>query len=91
MDLTCRPRRLRSSEVLRKMVRETRLDPASLIYPLFVMDGEDRVEEIGALPGQYRWTVDRVDRKFRELTEAGVQHVMLFGIPEHKDELGSGA
>ena len=91
MDLTYRPRRLRSSEVLRKMVRETRLDPASLIYPLFVMDGEDRVEEIGALPGQYRWTVDRVDRKFRELTEAGVQHVMLFGIPEHKDELGSGA
>ncbi len=91
MDLTYRPRRLRSSETLRKMVRETRMDPASLIYPMFVTDGEDRVEEIGALPGQYRWTVDRMDEELRRLTEAGVQHVMLFGIPEHKDELGSGA
>jgi porphobilinogen synthase len=91
MDLIYRPRRLRSSETLRKMVRETRLDPASLIYPMFVMDGEDRVEEISALPGQYRWTVDRAGEKFQALLEAGVQHVMLFGIPEHKDELGSGA
>ena len=91
MDLTYRPRRLRSSETLRKMVRETRMDPASLIYPMFVTDGEDRVEEIGALPGQYRWTVDRMDEEFTRLTEAGVQHVMLFGIPEHKDECGSQA
>ena len=91
MDLTYRPRRLRGSEVLRKMVRETRVDPAGLIYPMFVMDGEDRVEEIGALPGQYRWTVDRMDEKLQSLTDAGVQHVMLFGIPAHKDEIGSGA
>ena len=91
MDLTYRPRRLRSSEVLRKMVRETRMDPASLIYPMFVTDGEDRVEEIGALPGQFRWTVDRMDEKIAALLEAGVRHVMLFGIPAHKDELGSGA
>ena len=91
MDLLYRPRRLRGSEVLRKMVRETRVDAASLIYPMFVMDGEDRVEEISALPGQYRYTVDRMDEAFARLLSAGVQHVMLFGIPAHKDELGSGA
>ena len=69
MDLTYRPRRLRGSETLRKMVRETRVDAASLIYPMFVMDGTDRVEEIGALPGQYRYTVDRIDEEFARLTE----------------------
>ncbi len=91
MDLLYRPRRLRGSEVLRKMVRETRVDAASLIYPMFVMDGEDRVEEISALPGQYRYTVDRMDEAFARLLSAGVQHVMLFGIPAHKDDVGSGA
>ena len=57
MDLTIRPRRLRGSDTLRRMVRETRVDTASLIYPMFVMDGENKVEEISALPGQYRYTV----------------------------------
>ena len=60
MDLTIRPRRLRGSDNLRRMVRETRMDTASLIYPMFVMDGEDKVEKISALPGQYRYTVDRM-------------------------------
>ena len=59
MDMIIRPRRLRGSEVLRKMVRETRVDAASLIYPMFVMDGENKIEEIGAMPGQFRYTVDR--------------------------------
>ena len=91
MDMIIRPRRLRGSEVLRKMVRETRVDAASLIYPMFVMDGEAKIEEISALPGQYRYTVDRMDEEMARLTDAGVQHVMLFGIPEHKDEIGSSA
>ena len=91
MDLTVRPRRLRSSEALRKMVRETRVDPASLIYPMFVTDGENKVEEIGAMPGQFRYTVDRVGEEFQRLTDAGVTSLMLFGIPEHKDEIGSSA
>ena len=91
MDLTVRPRRLRSSETLRKMVRETRLSPASLIYPMFVMDGKDKVEEITSLPGQYRYTVDRMEEELFRLTEAGVNQVMLFGIPELKDEVGSQA
>lgn len=91
MDLTVRPRRLRSSEALRKMVRETRMDAASLIYPMFVMDGENKVEEIDSLPGQFRYTVDRMDEEIERLLAAGVQNVMLFGIPEIKDEVGSQA
>ena len=91
MEMTIRPRRLRGSETLRKMVRETRVDAASLIYPMFVMDGENTVEEISAMPGQYRYTVDRVGEEFQRLTDAGVSNVMLFGIPAHKDETGSGA
>ncbi len=91
MDLTIRPRRLRSSEALRKMVRETRMDAASLIYPMFVMDGENKVEEIESLPGQNRYTVDRMDEEIEKLLAAGVQNVMLFGIPEIKDEIGSQA
>ena len=69
MDLTIRPRRLRGSEALRKIVRETRVDKSALIYPLFVMDGENRVEEIPSMPGQYRYTVDRVDEELDKLTE----------------------
>ena len=91
MEMTIRPRRLSGSETLRKMVRETRVDAASLIYPMFVMDGENTVEEISAMPGQYRYTVDRAGEEFRRLLDAGVRNVMLFGIPAHKDETGSGA
>ena len=91
MDLTVRPRRLRGSEALRKIVRETRVDKSALIYPLFVMDGENKVEEIPSMPGQYRYTVDRVDDELDRLTEAGVASILLFGIPEHKDEIGSSA
>ena len=91
MDMIVRPRRLRGSETLRKMVRETRVDRASLIYPMFVMDGKDRVEEIAAMPGQYRYTVDRMGEELDRLAEAGVSSIMLFGIPEHKDPVGSQA
>ena len=91
MDLTARPRRLRGSETLRKMVRETRLDPASLIYPMFVTFGENVKEEIPSLPGQYRYSVDRMGEILEEMLAAGVKNVMFFGIPEKKDEVGSGA
>ena len=91
MDLTIRPRRLRTSETLRKMVRETRMDPASLIYPMFVMDGTNKVEEIESLPGQNRYTVDRMGEELERLLDAGVTNVMFFGIPEVKDEVGSQA
>ncbi|MGN0354836.1 MAG: porphobilinogen synthase [Muricoprocola sp.] len=91
MDMVKRPRRLRGSNTLRKMVRETRMDKASLIYPMFVMDGENKVEEIPSMEGQYRYTVDRMGECLQELLDAGVTAVMLFGIPAVKDEVGSQA
>ncbi len=91
MQLTYRPRRLRSRENLRKMVRETRIDEASLVYPIFVMDGENTVEEIEAMPGQFRYTVDRYTAKLKELYACGVKAVMIFGIPKIKDEKASQA
>lgn len=86
-----RPRRLRNSAVLRKMVRETRMDPASLVYPIFVKEGTGITEEIPAMPGQFRYSVDRLPGRLEELEKAGISSVMLFGIPDHKDETGSGA
>ena len=86
-----RPRRLRSKEPLRRMVRETRIDKASLIYPLFVREGEKIREEIPSMPGQYRYSVDRLPEELEQVAKAGVPSVMLFGIPGEKDEQGSQA
>lgn len=91
MDLIQRPRRLRGSEALRKMVRETRIDKSSLIYPLFVQEGNNIKEEIPSMEGQFRYSVDLLPYKLEELAKAGVGSVMLFGIPDYKDEVGSGA
>ena len=91
MDMQIRPRRLRYGETLRKMVRETRVDQSSLIYPIFVKEGSGIVEEIPTMPGQYRYSIDTMGRKLEALLDAGVSSVMFFGIPDHKDEIGSGA
>ena len=91
MDLIQRPRRLRGSENLRKMVRETRMDKSSLIYPLFVKEGTGIEEEIPSMEGQFRYSVDRLPFELERLQKAGVNSIMLFGIPDHKDEVGSGA
>ena len=91
MDLIQRPRRLRGSENLRKMVRETRMDKSSLIYPLFVKEGTGIEEEIPSMEGQFRYSVDRLPFALERLQNAGVNSFMLFGIPDHKDEVGSGA
>lgn len=91
MELLNRPRRLRGNGILRKMVRETRMDKSSLAYPMFVMEGNNQKEEIPSMPGQYRYSVDRMEEKLTELLAAGVTSVMLFGIPGNKDEMGSGA
>ena len=91
MDLTMRPRRLRTSAKLRKMVRETRMDKSSLVYPMFVMEGENKKEKIPTMPGQFRYTIDRMPEILNEMADAGVGSVMLFGIPNHKDEVGSQA
>ena len=91
MEMLKRPRRLRGSEVLRKMVRETRMDKASLVYPMFVKEGSGIVEEIPTMPGQFRYSVDTQGEILSKLQDAGVKNVMFFGIPDHKDEVGSGA
>jgi len=91
MDLLYRPRRLRTSDTLRKMVRETRVSKESLIYPLFVVDGKEVVEEIPSMEGQYRYSVDRLPQIMDRLVNAGVEKVLLFGIPAHKDACGSQA
>lgn len=89
--MTKRPRRLRGKDTLRRMVRETRMDKSSLIYPMFVVEGKDIREEIPSMEGQYRYSIDRMDYELERLQKAGVDKVMLFGIPAVKDEVGSGA
>lgn len=91
MDLKFRPRRLRTTETIRGMVRETRASADTLVYPMFVTEGENIKEEIDTMPGQYRWSIDRMGEILREMIDAGVKSVMLFGIPDHKDECGSAA
>ena len=91
MEMINRPRRLRTSANLRKMVRETRMDKSSLIYPMFIVEGTNIKEEIPSMMGQYRYSVDRMEEKLEQVSKAGIGGVMLFGIPDHKDELGSGA
>lgn len=88
---TIRPRRLRTSPVLRQMVRETRLSPESLIWPVFVAEGEGIYQEIPSLPGQYHYSPDQLYRMVERARAHGVSRVLLFGLPKDKDELGSGA
>jgi porphobilinogen synthase len=90
-NTTFRGRRLRRTPALRALVRETRLHPSMLVAPLFVRPGTGIREEIGAMPGQHRLSVDELEREVRGLLEAGVRSVLLFGLPETKDAEGSGA
>lgn len=91
MDLVKRPRRLRTGDTLRKLVRETRISKTSLIYPTFIVEGQNQQAEISSMAGQYRWSVDRLPYMAEELLQAGVDKLMLFGIPAEKDAVGSGA
>lgn len=91
MDLLNRPRRLRTTQELRSMVRETRMAPSSLIQPLFAIEGENVKQEIPSLPGQYHWSPDRIGEAVQDCIDAGVDKVILFGLPAEKDEIGSGA
>ena len=91
MEMTIRPRRLRSCDNRRRMVRETRVSPDSLIYPLFLIEGENIKEPIESLDGQYRFSPDRVCEEIESCLAAGVKRVLLFGIPKHKDAVGSSA
>jgi len=84
-----RPRRLRRTERLRAMVRETRLAPEQLVYPLFVAPGAGRRSEIASLPGCFHLSVDQVAREAEEIERLGIGGVILFGLPSAKDPLGS--
>jgi porphobilinogen synthase len=86
-----RLRRLRRTEGLRELVRETRLDPSSLVAPIFVRHGTDIVEPVNSMPGVNRYSLDRLGEYVVRLSAAGIRAVLLFGLPESKDEVGSGA
>ena len=84
-----RPRRLRRNENVRRLVRETHLSLDDLIYPIFVRYGENVVEEVPSMPGVYRYSIDKAVEEIKRVRDLGIPAVILFGIPEHKDEVGS--
>src|SRR5215472_10033396 len=86
-----RKRRLRVSEAMRRLVRETRLEPSQLILPLFVCPGEGVRKEISSMPGNYQLSVDELLKECEAARSLGLGGVILFGIPEHKDEMASEA
>jgi porphobilinogen synthase len=91
MNLTNRPRRLRQTPTLRRMVRETLLGVDDMIAPLFIAEGRDIVRPIGSMPGHAQRSIDHLADEIAELVELGIPAVLLFGIPAHKDASGTGA
>ncbi|MEM0116891.1 MAG: porphobilinogen synthase [Conexivisphaerales archaeon] len=90
-DLTLRLRRLRRTDSIRRMVKETTIDPSSLVCPIFVRTGSNITEPIESMPGVYRYSIDRCLLFIHELVKVGINNILLFGIPGTKDEVGSEA
>src|SRR6185437_15057341 len=86
-----RPRRLRRTPAIRALVRETRLSPDNFIYPLFVVPGEGQRREVMSMPGVYQLSVDEAVREAAAAKAEGVSGVLLFGLPDEKDDVGSAA
>lgn len=86
-----RLRRLRQNEAFRSLVRETSIEKSDLIYPMFVIEGENIKNEIDSMPGIFQWSIDRIDEELDRVVSAGILGILLFGIPSHKDECGSEA
>lgn len=86
-----RPRRLRATAAIRGLVREIRLDPASFVLPVFVVEGAGVEREIPSMPGVFHHSVDRLPPLMEKLRAEGIESVLLFGVPEQKDACGSGA
>lgn len=86
-----RPRRMRATQVTRSLIRETSLSASDFIYPVFVKPGKERRDEIPSMPGVFQYSVDRLPQLIDELTEEGIDAVILFGLPSHKDACGSEA
>ncbi|WP_433675792.1 porphobilinogen synthase [Microbacterium gorillae] len=91
MTPTIRPRRLRTTPAMRRLVAETRLNPAELILPVFVREGIDQAQPIGSMPGVMQHTIDSLRRATVEAAEAGIGGIMLFGVPAVRDARGSAA
>ncbi len=89
--LKIRPRRMRISENIRSMVRETNLSVKDFVYPIFVIAGENLKEEISSMPGCYRLSVDNAVELAKKISSLGIPAVEIFGLPEYKDEIGSSA
>lgn len=91
MNSFARHRRLRNTEMMRRLVRETKWDTEDLIYPVFVQEGLDNKEEISAMPGVYHFGMDAFRREIHELSELGIPGIILFGVPLEKDDLSTSA
>jgi len=89
--MSARYRRLRKSETIRAMVREVRVGVEELVYPMFITFGTGVKEEIGAMPGQYRYSIDKAVEAIDEIKKVGIKSILLFGIPDEKDACGCGA
>ena len=88
-ELIHRPRRLRKTDTLRRLVRENQLHIDDLIYPLFIIEGKDIKNPIKSMPGVYQWSLDRIGEELDALCKTGITRIILFGIPNEKDESGS--
>lgn len=86
-----RTRRLRVNESMRSLVRETRVSVSELVYPIFVMEGENIMNPIPSMPGIFQYSIDRLGEELDRVKESGVSAILLFGIPKHKNEVGSSA
>ena len=86
-----RPRRLRKTATIRNMVAETAVNPDSLVYPMFVVEGENVKEEIPSMPNQYRFSIDEILKELESCVAVGVKSILLFGIPSYKDEMATSA
>ncbi len=84
-------RRLRQTQALRDMVCETQLYPKDFIYPLFVVEGENITEAVESMPGVYRYSIDTLDPILERIDKSGISGILLFGVPKHKDAVGSDA
>lgn len=86
-----RPRRLRQNEAIRNMVAETAVNPDALVYPMFVVEGSGIREEIPSMPGQFRFSIDEIIKEVGTFEAIGLKSVLLFGIPDSKDEMATSA
>ena len=86
-----RMRRLRSSNAIRKLVQETHLNVEQLVYPVFVIEGDNIKNPVDSMPGIYQYSIDRLGEECDRMMERGVHNLLIFGIPAHKDEAGSQA